>query len=91
MSIFNRGEEIIRSRYSAELREGEEVIAAFARKQCKTKTSQETTMLARMLYSPRALHRAFTKAFELGGWEKHKVQCDYPTQYYQQPIKGGFS
>lgn len=82
MSSFNRGEEIIRSQYSAELREVEEVIAAVDRKQCKTKTSQETTMLARMLYSPRALKRVFTKAFELCGWEKHKLQCDNPTQYY---------
>jgi hypothetical protein len=85
-----------RSRYSAELREVEQVIAAVDRKQGKTKTSQETTMLARMLYSPRALNRAFAKAFELCGWEKHKEQCDYPTQYYvpdnvpNSPAKGDF-
>lgn len=35
MSIFNRGEEIIRSQHSAELREGEEGISTVDRKQCK--------------------------------------------------------
>lgn len=93
---FNRGEEIIRSQYSAELGEVEQVIAAVDSAQCKTKTSREKTMPGRTLYSPRALNRAFTIEFGLRGWEKHKVQCDYPTDYYvhgfvpNSPPKGAF-
>jgi len=94
---FNRGEDIIRSQYPTELHEVEQVIAAVDGTRCKTKIRQEKTMPGRTLYSPRALNRAFTKEFEMLGWEKHKVQCDYPTQYLctwfcaQQPVKGGFS
>lgn len=93
---FNRGEDIIRSHYPAELHEVEQVIAAVDGTRCKTKISQEKTMPGRTLYSPRALNRAFTKEFEMLGWEKHKVQCDYPTQYYvpgfapNSPSRGAF-
>jgi hypothetical protein len=79
---FNGGKDIIQSNYPVELREVEQIITAIDSKQCKTKTSLEKTMPGRILYSPRALNRAFTKEFELRGWEKHKVQCNYPVNYY---------
>ncbi len=79
---FNNGEDVIRSQYSAELGEVEQAIAAVDSAQCKTKTSLEKTMPGRTLYSPRSLNRAFTKELELRKWEKYKVQCDYPTNYY---------
>jgi hypothetical protein len=79
---FKGGKEIIRSQHPAELREVEQIIAAVDSTQCKTKTSREKTMPGRTLYSPRALNRAFTKEFGLRGWEKYKVHCDYPTEYY---------
>lgn len=71
---FNYGEEIITSRYSAELEEVKQVIAAVDSAKCKTKTSREKTMPGRTLYSPRALNRVFTEEFGLRGWEKCKVQ-----------------
>lgn len=67
---FNRGEDIITSRYPAELGEVREVIAAVDSTQCKTKSSREKTMPGRILYSPRALNKAFTREFELRGWKK---------------------
>jgi len=79
---FNNGEDVIRSQYPDELEEVKQIIAAVDSTQCKTKTSREKTMPGRTLYSPRALNRAFTKEFELRGWGKYKVQCDYPTNYY---------
>jgi len=79
---FNGGEGVIRSKYPAELGEVEQVIAAVDSTQCKTKTSREKTMPGRTLYSPRALNKAFANEFELRGWKKHKVQCDYPANYY---------
>ncbi len=93
---FNRGEDIIRSEYPAEIREVEQVIAAVDSTQCKTKTSREKTMPDRTLYSPRALNKAFKIEFGLRGWDKHKVQCDYSTDYYvsgfvpNTPSKGAF-
>ena len=79
---FNRGEDIITSRYPAERGEVREVIAAVDSTQCKTKSSREKTMPGRILYSPRALNKAFPREFELRGWKKSKVQCEYPTEYY---------
>lgn len=79
---FNCGKDIIASEYPVELEEVKQVIAAVDSTQCKTKTSQEKTMPGRMLYSPRALNKAFTREFGLRGWEKYKVQCDYSTEYY---------
>lgn len=79
---FNRGEEIIRSRYPTEVGEVEQVIAAVDSAQYKTKTSREKTMPDRTLYSPRALNKAFKTEFDRRGWGKYKVQCDYSTAYY---------
>ncbi len=93
---FNCGQDIIASRYPAELEEVEQVIAAIDSTQCKTKTSREKTMSGRTLYSPRALNKAFAKEFESRGWKKHKVQCDYSTEYYvpgftpNSSLKGAF-
>ncbi len=79
---FNNGEQIICSEYSAEYGEVKQVIEAVDSTQCKTKTSREKTMPGRTLYSPRKLNEAFTKEFELRGWQKYRVQCKYPTEYY---------
>ncbi len=79
---FKNGEGIIRSQYPAELGEVEQVIVAVDSTECKTKTSREKTMPGRTLYSPRALNRAFRREFDLRGWRKYKVRCDYPTNYY---------
>ncbi len=93
---FNRGEDIIRSQYPAEVGEVERVIAAIDSLQCKTKTSREKTMPDRTLYSPRALNKAFKLEFGLRGWERYKDRCDYSTNYYvpgfasDNPSKGAF-
>lgn len=93
---FNHGEEIIRSQYSRELTEVEQVISIIESSKFKTKTSQEKKMQGRTLYSPRALNKAFAKEFISRGWMKYKVQCDYPTNYYvpgfvpNSPLKGAF-
>lgn len=79
---FNCGEDIITSQYSTELEEVKQVIAAIDGTRYKIKTSREKTMPGRTLYSPRALNKAFTREFELLGWKKHRVQCNYSTEYY---------
>ena len=82
MYSFNSGKELIEVKYATELREVEQVISAVDSTQCKTKTSHEKTMPGRTLYSPRALNKAFKREFEVRGWCKHKVKCEYPVEYY---------
>ena len=79
---FNHGRQRVQERFTAELAEIERVIAAVDSVSCKTKTSREKTMPGKTLYSPRALNRVFTAGFQAQGWQKFKVKCDYPTQYY---------
>ena len=79
---FNHGKEAIEAKYGAELHEVLLVIAAVDSAQCKTKTSREKTMPGRTLYSPRALNKVFRREFELRGWQKHKVRCEYSSEYY---------
>ena len=79
---FNGGAEAVHRRYSALLREIESVIASVDAQTCRTKTSKETTMLGCLLYSPRALNKAFKDAFRRYGWRTERVQCDYRMEYY---------
>lgn len=88
---FNRGREIIKERFAAELTEIERVIAAVDSALYKTKTSLEKTMPGRTLYSPRALNRAFAAEFKSRDWEKFKVRCEYPSQYYTPGFDPGHS
>lgn len=93
---FNHGAEFIASSYPAELEEVKQIIAAVDSTNCKTKTSREKTRLGKALYSPRALNKAFAKEFKKRGWEKYKVECEYPTRFYvpgfapQNPLRGSF-
>ncbi len=93
---FNNGKEIIEARFTSEFREVEQVIATIDSLVHKTKVSREKTMPGRMLYEPRSLNRAFRAEFSTRGWLKHKVFCEYSTQYYtpgyipSAPSKGAF-
>ncbi len=84
---FNSGKEVIESMYGAELREIQQVIAAITSRKYKTKTSREKTMPGKMLYSPKALNKAFGREFQGRDWQTCRVKCDYPTEYYI----GGYS
>ncbi|MBM4033670.1 MAG: restriction endonuclease [Planctomycetes bacterium] len=80
---FNRGQETVEAQYADELKELEQVVEAVDATRYKTKVSREKTMPGRLLFSPRALNRAFTAQLKArGGWQSYKVPCDYPTQYY---------
>lgn len=79
---FKEGKEVIESQYPQEFIEVQQVIAAVDSTRCRTKASREKTMPGRILYSPRALNSAFKREFEARGWQKHKVPCEYPTDYY---------
>jgi|GEM_PF-2309347 len=79
---FNRGREVVETRYATELHEVEQIIAVIESAQCKTKASREKTMPGRILYSPQALNKAFKREFETRGWKKYKVYCEYSADYY---------
>ncbi len=59
-----------------------DIITSVDASKCKTKTSKEITMPGKMLYSPKDLNRVFADGFESKGWEKKRVKCEYPTNYY---------
>lgn len=80
---FNGGE-IIKDTREYLLDEVYSVIASVNALQCKTKRSEEITMPGKMLFSPKDLNNAFTKGFESKGWEKKRVKCDYPTNFYRE-------
>jgi len=86
---FNHGQQVIEDKYGAELQEIEQVIAAIDSRLHKTKVSREKTMRGRRLYRPGSLNRAFQQEFEARQWQKYKVHCEYPTEFYvrgYQPV-----
>jgi hypothetical protein len=87
MYSFNGGKEAINSKFSSGLREIEQVITTVDSTAHKTKVSREKTMPGRMLYKPISLNKAFRQEFETRGWQKYKVRCEYPTEYYTHGYK----
>ncbi len=81
---FNGGKEIIESKFGSELQEIEQAIAAVDSTAHKTKVSKEKTMPGKVLYKPASLNTAFKKEFKALHWQKYKVRCEYPTEYYTE-------
>lgn len=79
---FNRGKEIIEATFVDKLQEVLAIIAAVNGEQHRTKVSYEKTMPGKMLYKPGSLNRAYNREFMRYGWQKYKILCDYPTQFY---------
>jgi hypothetical protein len=79
---FNGGKEAVETRFAKELREIKQIIAAVDSAKHKTKVSKEKTMPGKVLYRPGSLNRAFRAEFESRQWHKHKVPCEYPSEYY---------
>jgi len=81
---FNGGEKAVQKKYERELDEVKKVLAHVDTTTHKTKTSKEKTMRDKILYSPRSLNREISEGFLELGWEKKRVLCNYPTQYYRE-------
>ena len=81
---FNGGERAVQKKYAKELDEVKRILAHVNAKNHKTKTSKEKTMRDKILYSPRSLNKEISDGFLELGWEKKRVLCDYPTQYYSE-------
>ena len=81
---FNGGKKAIQKKYVKELDEVKRILAHVDAGNHKTKTSKEKTMRDMILYSPRSLNAEISDGFLELGWEKKRVLCDYPTQYYSE-------
>ncbi len=81
---FNNGEQVVKKKYPALLREIEAVIAAIDASKCKTKESREVTMPGRLLFSPTELNDCFKSLFVEKGWNPQRVPCEYPTNFYRK-------
>lgn len=81
---FNGGEKAVQKKYTKELDEVKRILAHVDARNHKTKTSREKTMRDKILYSPRSLNKAISDGFLELGWEKKRVLCEYPTQYYTE-------
>jgi hypothetical protein len=79
---FNTGSEIVRKKHGSVLRELECCISSVDASVHMTKKSKEKTMPGKILYSPRALNKAFNDFLLPEGWVKHREKCDYPKIYY---------
>lgn len=79
---FNGGKKAVESEFARELREIKRIIAAVDSAGHKTKVSREKTMPGRVLYKPGSLNKVFRAEFEARQWRKHRVPCEYRTEYY---------
>jgi len=79
---FNKGKELMETRYITYCDEINYVIKSADATQCKIKISQEKTMTNQMLYSPVELNQQFKKNFSPKGWKNYKVACDYSNEHY---------
>lgn len=79
---FNKGHETVNEKYPDLLKEIEEVITSVDAAKCKTKESEEKTMLGQILFSPGDLNDCFKEQFYAKGWKSVRVKCDYPTKFY---------
>jgi hypothetical protein len=84
---FNKGATVLAKHHQQRLDEVYDVISRVDSSTCKTKKSKEKTMRGKILYSPRALNRAFKALFTPLGWSNCKVPCQYPTQFYKPGYK----
>lgn len=84
---FNNGEEYVRAHYPHLLSEIEDIIHAVDAEKCKVKKSREKTMPGKILFSPIQLNKCFTNEFQLRGWLKKKIKCEYSTEYYTEGHK----
>ncbi len=86
---FNKGANVITTRYAHLLKEVEDIIKGVDASVCKTKKSKEKTMSGSVLYSPVRLNKLFKKGFFRKGWESKKVACEYSTKFYEIDYKAG--
>lgn len=79
---FNNGEAVVAGTFSHLLSEIHDCIGSVNAEAHRTKQSHESIRQHRMLYSPSGLNSTFKSAFLARNWNAHRVQCDYPIDFY---------
>ena len=79
---FKGGKEFVEQHHPRLLQEIRDTIAAVSAAKHITKKSKEKTMRGRMLYSPRALNKAFKRGFARRHWNAVKIPCEYSGAFY---------
>lgn len=79
---FNSGKETVKKMYPDLLQEVERAIKGVDADKCRTKKSREKTMRGEILYSPKALNKAFKEKFAELGWANQRVKCEYSMKHY---------
>ncbi|MBE7467959.1 MAG: restriction endonuclease [Anaerolineae bacterium] len=79
---FKGGKEFIETKFAVELAETKQIIAAVDGSTYKIGINQKNAALEQVLYDPASLSRAFSIEFEARHWQKGKIRCEYPTEYY---------
>ena len=74
---FNNGYNFILQNFSKEIDEIKRVISSVDALLCKTKTSEEKTMVGKVLFSPPCMNKQFKERFNEYGWINHKEVCEY--------------
>lgn len=70
---FKNGKDFLEKHHENELREIREIISLVDALACKTKRSEEKTMMGKMLYSPVDMNKRFFELFEDRGWETVRI------------------
>lgn len=85
MYSFNGGKEAVAAHYPHLLVEVNAAIKEVDAAICKTKRSTEKTMPGQMLFSPKAMNKAFKVAFaRFDGWRTVRVKCEYSHDHYAE-------
>lgn len=88
---FKRGMEIMKKKYSKELKEVYDAIRSVDSKIMKTKKSKEKTMPGKMLFSPIDLNKAILDNYLYErGWEKPRIKLDTRSSFIEaDAVKNG--
>lgn len=87
MYSFNNGQMVVEKNYGDLYHEVKDVIASVNANTCKTKVSEEKTMVGAKLFSPRQLNARFKKRFGTKDWHAVREKCVYPTKFYADGYK----
>jgi hypothetical protein len=84
---FNRGREVMESKFTSELSEIERVINAVDSAVHQLNRGKRQGKLSRTLYLPSSLARNLAGEFEAENWHAEEVTCEFSSEYYTDDYK----
>jgi len=83
-----KGKDFLENNHRDEIEEIKEVISLVDALACRTKKSEEKTMMGKLLYSPIDLNKSFSKLFRERGWKPVKIRAKTTVPETGKPFKG---